>query len=64
MCFGDLISELQRKGVTITESQIRWAIRTNKVTRPRIDGSLRFVFSDENVAELVSHFVGRKPVHA
>ncbi len=61
MCFRDLLDELRRSGVAVTESRIRWAIKTGQVTRPRVDGSLRFDFRNENVAELVAHF-GRREV--
>lgn len=56
MCLRELMDELRRAGVTISETQIRWAIKTGKVSRPRVDGSHRFDFSDENVAELAAHF--------
>jgi hypothetical protein len=56
MCLKELLDELKQRGVAATESQIRWAIRTGKVTRPRVDGSLRFDFQDANVSELASHF--------
>jgi len=59
MCFRDLLDELQRRDVRLTESQIRWAIRTGKVARPLVDGSLRFKFSDSNVDELADYFRGR-----
>ena len=60
MCLSELLSELTRQGVTATESQIRWAIKTRKVTRPRVDGSHRFDFSQENVCELALHFGKRE----
>lgn len=56
MCLRELMDELRRTGVTISETQIRWAIKTGKVSRPRVDGSHRFDFTDENVAELAAHF--------
>lgn len=56
MCLKELMDELRQGSVTVSESQIRWAIRTGKVSRPRVDGSLRFDFSDENVAEIAAHF--------
>lgn len=56
MCFSELLRELQRHGLTASESQIRWAIKSGRVSRPRVDGSLRFDFRDENVAELVAYF--------
>lgn len=59
MCFRELLQELRRNGVAATESQIRWAIKTEKVSRPRIDGSLRFDFSDQKLDERIRHF--RKP---
>ena len=60
MCFSDLMSELGRRGVELTESQIRWAIRTGKVSKPSINGSLRYEFSDGNVEELVTYFRSRQ----
>ena len=36
-------------------SGIRSSIRTGKVPRSRADGSLRFDFSSENVAEIAAH---------
>lgn len=56
MCLRELLDELTRRGIVATESQIRWAIKTGKVSRPRIDGSLRFDFSVMNVDELAKHF--------
>lgn len=60
MCLKDLIAELQRQGVSVSESSIRWAIKTGKVSRPNLDGSLRFDFQDEHVVEMLSHFGKRE----
>jgi hypothetical protein len=56
MCFRDLIEELRRRDVCVTESQIRWGIRTGKLARPPLDGSLRFNFSVEHADEIETHF--------
>ncbi len=56
MCLKELMDELRRAEADVSESQIRWAIKTGKVSRPRVDGSFRFDFSEENVAEIVTHF--------
>jgi hypothetical protein len=64
MCFGDLMLELHRRGISVTESQVRWALKTGKVDRPKLDGSLRFSFSPANVVEIVDHFSEREPVTA
>jgi hypothetical protein len=62
MCLRELMDELRRVGITVSETQIRWAIKTGKVSRPRVDGSLRFDFRDENVAEIATHFADRAEV--
>lgn len=59
MCLRELMDELRRAGITVSETQIRWAIKTGKVSRPRVDGSLRFDFRAEHVAEIAAHFSHR-----
>ncbi len=59
MCWGDVINLLRRDGYQVTAAQIRWAISSGKVARPPLDASLRFNFSDENVAELKKAFDAR-----
>lgn len=56
MCLRELMDELRQAGVKVSETQIRWAIKTDKVARPRVDGSHRFDFSSENLAEIATHF--------
>lgn len=62
MCFAELIAELRRAGVTPSESQIRWAIKTGKVSRPLLDASHRFVFEEEHVAEIAAQFADSQEV--
>ena len=59
MCFRDLVDELNRLGVSVSDARIRWAIKTGKVSRPPLDGSLRFNFAAEHVGELAEHFQKR-----
>ena len=56
VCFSELLQDLRDNGIEVSEARIRFAIKSEKVSRPRIDGSLRFDFSEENVAEIVAHF--------
>lgn len=58
MCFRDLIQALNTEGIDLSESQVRWALRTGKIDRPQMDGSLRFVFSQDHVEQLrkLSHW--------
>ena len=62
MVFSDLLRHLKQHGLNISEGQIRWAIRQGKISRPPLDGSLRFQFSEENLAELVTYFTDRPAV--
>ncbi len=62
MCFRELLEELKRTGVSATESQIRWAIKTGKVNRPRVDGSLRFDFAEKDLADLAAYLTARREV--
>jgi hypothetical protein len=56
MCFGDVVRELQQHGLAVTGTQVRWAITSGKVSRPPLDGSLRFDFGEQHLAELRDHF--------
>jgi hypothetical protein len=56
MVFSELSAELRNRGHTVSESQIRWAIRNGKVATPPRDGSLRFVFGQDHVEQLCRYF--------
>ncbi|MCC7421627.1 MAG: hypothetical protein IT428_15195 [Planctomycetaceae bacterium] len=56
MTFSELRAELRLRGIDLSEGRIHWAIRTGKVHRPRLDGSMRFDFSRSNLDEIVMHF--------
>ena len=57
MCFRDFIRRLFGEGIQVSDTQVRWAIATNKLPRPPLDGSLRYVFGDEHleVAKRIFH---------
>lgn len=52
MCLRDVLATLRTEGRSITEPQIRWAITSGKISRPSLDGSLRFVFDDQHLEQL------------
>lgn len=52
MCLRDLILTLLSEGHVVTEGQVRWAITSEKISRPPLDGSLRFNFGDEHLQQL------------
>jgi hypothetical protein len=56
MCYGDVLRALQEDGLSVTTTQVRWAITSGKVSRPPLDGSLRFDFSEQNLADLKNYF--------
>lgn len=62
MCLKELMEELRRSGIKVSETQVRWAIKSGRVLRPRVDGSNRFDFREENIAELASHFAQKVSV--
>jgi hypothetical protein len=60
MCLRDVMAVLRTKNLEVTEAQIRWAITSGKVSRPSLDGSLRFDFRDRHLEELLSYFASNK----
>jgi hypothetical protein len=56
VCLHDFLQTLRADGVTLTEAQLRWAIATGKISRPPLDGSLRFDFGQHHVTEFVTYF--------
>jgi hypothetical protein len=60
MCLKDLLKRLRNEGLNVTEAQVRWAINSGNVTRPPLDGSLRFVFGEDHVVELRTWFERRR----
>ncbi len=56
MPLSEVLQELKKAGVKTTPARIRFAIVSGHVSRPPLDGSLRFNFSDKNFAELFEYF--------
>jgi len=56
MCLRDLLNLLREQGLEATEPKLRWAIKTGKVSRPRLDGSLRFDFGEQQLREALAYF--------
>lgn len=56
MCFKEVLDRLATEGLSVTPTQLRWAVTSGKVSRPPLDGSLRFNFSAEHLRELLDHF--------
>lgn len=52
MCLKDLIEALRRDRLVVREGQIRWAISSGKISRPPLDGSLRFDFDEGHLSQL------------
>ncbi len=56
MCYGDVLRALREDGLNVTTSQVRWAITSGKVSRPPLDGSLSFDFTEQHLTELKDYF--------
>lgn len=54
MCFHEFMEAVRKRGITATEGQVRWAIRAGHISRPRLDGSLRFHFDERHVDEIAT----------
>jgi hypothetical protein len=50
------MTKLQEQGFRVTETKLRWAIKSGKVSRPTLDGSLRYVYEPRHVDELLAYF--------
>jgi hypothetical protein len=60
MCLKDVLSLLHSDGFELTPGQIRWAITSGRISRPRLDGSLRFDFDSANVEELKNSLASKR----
>ena len=59
MCMRDLLTALYDEGLPVRETQVRWAIASGKITRPPLDGSLRFDFGREHLEQLRQLFAAK-----
>jgi hypothetical protein len=56
LCIRDLIDRLrEEKYKNACPQRIRHAIRAGHLARPRVDGSLNFRFSEENVRQVKAY---------
>jgi hypothetical protein len=53
---NDVMSCLTEASPDVTIAQVRWAIASGQVTRPPLDGSLRFDFGEQHLKELIRYF--------
>ena len=60
MCLRDLLNLLRAQGLEATEPKLRWALKTGKLSRPRLDGSLRFDFGEQHLREALAYFSREK----
>jgi hypothetical protein len=56
MCLKDLLDLLREQGLEVTEPKLRWAIKTGRVSRPAVDGSLRFAYEERHLQEALAYF--------
>ena len=64
MVWSDLLNGLRSAGLDVTESQVRWALKTDKINRPPLDGSLRYVFNDRHLRQLKVLFEAKRQAEA
>jgi hypothetical protein len=59
MCLRDLLNLLRERGLAVTEPKLRWALKTGKLSRLPVDGSLRFDFGEQHLREALAYFSGK-----
>lgn len=59
MVMSEFLSKIRQQGVRVTESQIRHAFKTERLQRPEMDASHRYVFRSVDVQAAVEFFGGK-----
>lgn len=57
---SEFLVQLSAQGVCPSETQLRWAMKTGKLPRPRIDSAHRFDFNCDDVDRAVALFKSRE----
>ncbi len=60
MSFGEVLRELRDDNLTVTITQLRWAVDSGKVSKPAMDGSRRLAFGDQDVDAIKRYFHARQ----
>ena len=60
MCLADVMKKFREYGLSVTPARLYYAIGSGKVSKPEVNGSLSYEFSDANVAELRAYFSAPK----
>ena len=56
MVFSDYLREVRRRGILVTEAQIRFAIKANRLPQPKMNGAHQFDYSVHDVEAAVQYF--------
>jgi hypothetical protein len=56
MVLSDFVRSLQGLGLRVTASQVRWAIASEGISRPPLDGSLSFDFGNDHIEEFREYY--------
>lgn len=56
MVTSEYLQELRSKGIELTESALRHAIKSRRLAKPRLDGAHRFDFTQNDVDAAVELF--------
>ena len=56
MVLSDFVRSLQGLGLRVTASQVRWAIASEGISRPPLDGSLSFDFGNDHLEQFREYY--------
>lgn len=60
MVLSELLDWLEKMGLKPTERQIRFAVSSKRVPKPRKNGAGMFVFSDDDANKIARYFTARQ----
>lgn len=56
MLMSELIQAIRAKGISITETRVRWAIKNGRIPRPQQNAAHHFNFSPDDVDRAIRFF--------
>ena len=56
MVLSEFLAMVRERGANITEAQFRFAIKTSRIPRPRLDAAHRYDFTPSDVENAVRFF--------
>ncbi len=63
MVLSEFLAAVRQRGAKLTEAKLRFAIKMERIPRPRLDGAHRYDFTEADV-ETTAEYFGHKAQEA